>query len=47
MLPVVTVAVTLLAEDAGMVDTSVVGLLASQIGLAVFVGTAIGWSGGY
>jgi NhaP-type Na+/H+ or K+/H+ antiporter len=47
MLPVVTVAVTLLAEDAGRVDTSVVGLLASQIGLAVFVGTAIGWSGGY
>jgi NhaP-type Na+/H+ or K+/H+ antiporter len=46
MLPVVTVAVTLLAEDAGMVDTSVVGLLATQIGLAVLVGTVIGWSGG-
>lgn len=46
MLPVVTVAVTLLAEDAGMVDTSVVGLLAAQIGLAVLVGTVIGWSGG-
>jgi NhaP-type Na+/H+ or K+/H+ antiporter len=47
MLPVVTVAVTLLAEDAGMIDTSVVGLLASQIGLAVLVAIVIGWSGGH
>ncbi len=46
MLPVVTAAVLLLAEEAGLEERGFVSLLATEIGFGVIVGLSIGWLGG-
>jgi NhaP-type Na+/H+ or K+/H+ antiporter len=46
MLPVITAAILLLAEEAGLEDRGLVALLATEIGFGVAVGLAIGWLGG-
>lgn len=46
MLPVVTAAVLLLAEEAGLEDRGLLYLLATEIGFGVLVGLSMGWLGG-
>ncbi|HEY5891549.1 MAG TPA: cation:proton antiporter [Acidimicrobiia bacterium] len=46
MLPVITAAVILLEEEAGLEDRGFISLLATEIGFGVAVGLAIGWLGG-
>ncbi len=46
MLPIITAAILLLAEEEGLEDRGLVALLATEIGFGVAVGLAIGWLGG-
>lgn len=46
MLPIVTVAVALLANEAAGTNNDIVGVLVRQIGLGILLGAAVGWIGG-
>ncbi|REK20561.1 MAG: sodium:proton exchanger [Actinobacteria bacterium] len=46
MLPIVTVAATVLAMESSLEETGIAGLIASQLGVGVLAGVVAGWVGG-